>query len=265
MLSMEREKKIVDLVNQKGIISVEEVASLSNISKTTAYRYINTLDDRKQLVKVRGGAKSILPVGSGSGAAAAPAYEEEPPLETKDSFFQEEKQRIAQAAQGLILPGDRIMLDSGSTTLELAKILDKDLHGTLITNDLRIAITLGAHKNLDMLFVGGMIRKGFYSSYSYFAESMLDSLVIDKLFFSVDAISPDLSLMNFTLDDITLKKNCISKAKEAILLCDHSKFSVNARFAFEKLDAVSTIIVDSGLSPDIQHRLRRLGKQLIVV
>lgn len=259
---MEREKKIVDLVNQKGIISVEEVASLTNISKTTAYRYISTLDARKQLVKVRGGARSILPGGSG---AAALAYEEEPPLETKDSFFQEEKQRIAQAAQGLILPGDRIMLDSGSTTLELAKVLDKDLHGTLITNDLRIAITLGAHKNLDMLFVGGMIRKGFYSSYSYFAESMLDSLVIDKLFFSVDAIDPDLSLMNFTLDDITLKKNCISKAKEAILLCDHSKFSVNARFAFEKLNAVSTIIVDSGLSLDIQHRLRRLGKQLIIV
>lgn len=261
MLSLEREKKIVDLVNKKGIVSVEELMSLSHISKTTAHRYISTLDARKQIVKVRGGARSILPEGS----AAFPAYEEEPPLATKDSFSQEEKRRIAQAARSLISPGDRIMLDSGSTTLELAKILDKDLHGTLITNDLRIAMTLGAHRHLDMLFVGGMIRKGFYSSYSYFAEAMLNSLVIDKLFFSVDAISPDLSLLNYTLDDINLKKSCISKAGEAILLCDHSKFSANARFAFEKLDAVSTIIVDSGLSPDIQRQLRRLGKQLLIV
>lgn len=262
MLSMEREKKIVNLVNQKGIVSVEEVMSLSHISKTTAHRYISALDARKQIVKIRGGARSILPEGS---AAATPTCEEEPSLETKDLFSQEEKRRIAQAAQSLISPGDRIMLDSGSTTLELAKVLDKNLHGTLITNDLRIAITLGSHQNLDMLFVGGMIRKGFYSSYSYFAESMLNCLVIDKLFFSVDAVSPDLSLMNYTLDDINLKKNCISKAKEAILLCDHSKFSANARFAFEKLDAVSTIIVDSGLSPDIQRRLRRLGKRLLIV
>ena len=259
MLSMEQEQRIVDLVNQKGIVSVEDLMSISNVSKTTVHRYISALDARKRIVKVRGGARSILPNISGNGV------EEEPPLEAKDQFSPEEKRRIARAAKSLIAPGDRIMLESGSTTLELAKVLDKDLRGTLITNDLRIAMALGSHKNLDMLFVGGMIRKGFYSSYSYFAESMLNSLAIDKLFFSVDAISADLNLMNYTLDDINLKKTCISRASESILLCDHSKFSANARFAFEKLDAVSTIITDDGLSPDIQRRLRRLGKQVLIV
>ena len=256
MIRAELEKIVVDLTNKKGIVSIEDLMSATNVSKATMRRYINALDEEKQIVKIRGGAKAI---------SADDASEDEPSLTTKTLLFREEKCRIAHAAKAFISPGDRIMLDSGSTTLELAKAIDKDFSGTVITNDIRIAMALGEHSHLDMLLVGGMIRKGFYSSYSYFAESMLNDLIIDKLFFSVDAVSPDLNLMSYTIDDINLKKICIAKANERILLCDHSKFSAKARFVFEKIDMLDTIIVDDGLPPEIQRKLRQLGKNLLTV
>ena len=257
MFRAEREKIILDLVNSKGIVSLEELMEATGVSKATAHRYINELDEMKQLEKIRGGVRAIS-----TKYVSAPV--DEPPTNTKNLMNREEKQRIARAALNLLQPGEQVILDSGTTVLELAKLINRNFEATVITNDARIAMELGAHKKIEMLLIGGMIRTGYYSSYGYFAESMLNSIAADKLFFSADAISPDFEIMNYNMNEVNMKKICVSKARERILLCDHSKFAARALVAVETIDSVDTVIVGRELDESIQNQLRQLGKRLIL-
>jgi DeoR/GlpR family transcriptional regulator of sugar metabolism len=110
-----------------------------------------------------------------------------------------------------------------------------------------------------------MIRKGFCSSYGFFAETMLGNITVSKLFFSVDAIDPEMGLKSYTMDDLNIKKIGIANASERILLCDHSKFQSRAMFSIAGLDAIDTIIVGNELEESIAQKLSHMGKKLLLV
>lgn len=255
MLRDERHRLIVDFVNEKGIVALEEVMDSVHISKATARRDINDLAAQNLLIKIRGGAKSCN--------EDAPIVE--PSFVAKSLVNAEEKQRIAAAALDLVSDGDKIMLDSGTTVLELAKLLHKKQRLTVVTNDIRIASEINDIPDLSLLLIGGMIRKGFCSSYGFFAESMLSDLTVDKLFFSVDAIDSEMGLMSYTMDDLNIKRIGMANSLNRILLCDHSKFTSRALFSVANLDNINTIIVGKELDEAIAHKLTLMGKSLILV
>ena len=256
MLRAERHKLITELVNTKGIVAIEDLMREANISKATARREINYLAEENRLVKIRGGAKAIDP-------SVSPSFE--PSFRAKSMVNLEEKQRIAAAAKRHIQPGDKVILDSGTTVLELAKLLIDEQDMTIVTNDIRIASELTKNQTIDMLFVGGMIRKGFCSSYGYFAEAMLSDITVNRIFLSVDAIDSDFGIMSYTMDDVNVKKIGMANALQTILLCDHSKFSSRALFSIGSLECIDIIIVGGELDPAIVNRLRQLGKTLELV
>ncbi len=257
MLRAERYQMILDLVNKKGIIAFEDLMSEVHISKATARRDICDLDSQNFLKKIRGGAKAV------ERTEAVPAYE--PSFVAKSLINLEEKQRIADAARKHVQPGDKIMLDSGTTVLELAKLLADGDNITVVTNDVRIAFEFVRNPNIDMMFIGGMIRRGYYSSYGYFAESMLTDITVNKIFLSVDAIDSDFGIMSYTMDDVNVKKIGMKNALETILLCDHSKFSSRALFSISSLDCIDTIIVGEELDKNILNKLHQLGKTVEIV
>ena len=110
-----------------------------------------------------------------------------------------------------------------------------------------------------------MVRKGFTSTYGYFAEQMLSELSVNQMFFSVDAVDPDLNITSYTMDDINVKKIGMAQAEERILLCDHSKFTTCALFNICALANIDTIIVTKELDPGVVEQLRRSGKTVEVV
>lgn len=256
MLRAERHKLITELVNKKGIVAIEDLMREANISKATARREINYLAEENRLVKIRGGAKALDP-------SIPPAFE--PSFRAKSMVNLEEKQRIAAAAKRHIQARDKVILDSGTTVLELAKQLLDAQDITVVTNDIRIASELTKNQNIDMLFVGGMIRKGFCSSYGYFAEAMLSDITVNKIFLSVDAIDSDFGIMSYTMDDVNVKKIGMANALQTILLCDHSKFSSRALFSIGSLECIDIIIVGKELDPALVSLLRQLGKTLELV
>ena len=246
MLRAERQNQIVDIVNQKGIVTIEDLMKQVQISKATARRDINSLSEEKRIIKIRGGAQSVI--------ASAPY---EPSLLARSQVNADEKKRIAEEAVRHIFPEDRIILDSGTTVLEVAKLLSTFSSLTIVTNDIHIAGEVNTNTANNLIFIGGIIRKGFCSSYGFYAESMLKSLSVDK-----DAIDPDLGIMSYTMDDVNLKSIGMSNAKEVFLLCDHSKFCAQALFSVGMMDKITTIISGKELDASIAEKLRNNGKSI---
>ena len=254
MLKVERMDIIVDLVNKKGIVTIEDIMKELQISAATARRDITDLSYKGTIQKIRGGAASI-----------SKSYTLEPSLVAKKMLNYDEKQRIAQASRKYIQPGNKIILDSGTTVLELAKLLKNAENLTVVTNDFMIASELSNNPELELLLVGGHVRKGYNSTGGYFAERMLDEISVDKSFLSVDAIDPSQGIMSFTTHDINVKKQVVLNAKEVILLCDHSKFSSHALINLCKFDKIDRIIVGKELDSSIINRLETVVKTVEVV
>lgn len=256
MLLAERQQAILELVKNRGIVAIEDLMAYTESSRATIRRDINELAAQSLLVKIRGGAKSCSDV-------KLPG--QEPSQMAKSLVNMEEKQRIAVAAKRHIRPNTCLFLDSGTTVLELAKLLVKEPNLTVVTNDIQIGAVLSENQKSTLLFVGGMIRKGFASTYGYFAEQMLGELSVNQMFFSVDAVDPDFNITSYTMDDINVKRIGIAQAEERILLCDHSKFTTCALFNICTLANIDTVIVTKELDPYVVDQLRRSGKTVEVV
>jgi len=254
MLRAERLDMIVDLVNKKGIVTIEDVMQELHISAATVRRDITVLSEKGAIQKIRGGATS----------KSKSSYLE-PSFIAKKLLNYDEKRRIAKEALKYIQPGDKIILDSGTTVLELAKLIKNIENLTIVTNDLTIAFEVSNNPQIELLIVGGQLRNGYYSTGGYFAESMLDEISVDKSFLSADAIDPDQGIMSFTMHDINVKKQVVAGAKEVILLCDHSKFMSHALINLCRLDRIDRIIAGKELDPEIVERLRSIVKVVELV
>lgn len=254
MLRAERQKMLIDLINKKGIATIEELVEGVSSSIATVRRDINDLAGENLIEKVRGGAKAI---------SASTPYE--PSFTAKTLINADEKKRIAAEAVKHILPGERIILDSGTTTLELARLLHLFRDLTIVTNDIRIAAEVNTNSSNNLISVGGIVRKGFCSTYGYFAETMLKNITVDKIFLSVDAIDAERGIMSYTMDDVGLKDIGMTNAKEVYLLCDHSKFSAHALFAVGMMEKITTIISGRELDFSIVEKFQQIEKKLILV
>ena len=189
MLKAERLQAIVDITNKEKIVTSEELMRQLNISKATARRDIEELSSQGLIQKTRGGAMSA------NHASLEPSF-----VKKKESNA-DEKARIAKAAREHICPGEKIILDSGTTVLELAKLVNDIPDLTVVTNDLHIASEVSIFPNVTLLMVGGVVRKGFNSTYGYFAEKMLGSISVNKTFLSIDAVDVEHGLLSYITDD----------------------------------------------------------------
>ncbi len=256
MLRAERQQAILELVKNRGIVAIEDLMAHTDSSKATIRRDINELAEHSLLVKIRGGARFATDIK---------LPDQEPSQAAKSLVNVEEKQRIAAAAKRHIHPNSRLFLDSGTTVLELARLLENEANLTFVTNDLQIGTALAGNRKSTLLFLGGMVRKGFTATYGYFAEQMLGELSVNQMFFSVDAVDPELNITSYTMEDINVKKIGMAQAEERILLCDHSKFTTCALFNICTIANIDTIIVPKELDSETIEHLRRSGITVEVV
>lgn len=254
MFAAERQNKIVEITNERQLVTLDELVEQVQSSKATVRRDINKLADKGLILKTHGGIMSI----SMNSAA-------EPPLRIKSNLFIEEKRRIAAHAMRYLVQDEHVIFDSGTTVLELAKLLDDTKPMTVVTYDLLVAMEVAKHPVIDMLMIGGILRKSYYSFFGYFAESMLQGIRAKKAFISVDTVDIEQGLMSYTADDIAIKKLIINASKEVILLCDHSKFEAQSFLSICSLTQVDRIITGKELDAGILRRLRELHIQVELV
>lgn len=248
MLPEERLSEIKNTIDSKKACSIIELSEMFGISKATVRRDLKALADKDMIRLTRGGAMSLT---SGT------TYD--PPYALKKGVNLEEKKRIASRAAELVKDGETLVLDSGSTTAELARTLKGSKKVTIATNDLIIAYELASVKDIDLTFIGGSIRKNFFASHGYFAQMALEQINADKIFLGLDALSIDKGCMVTNMEELLIKKLMLASAKQRIAVCDHSKFSNVAFLKLCDLSQIDLIITGRELDESIYGRLKSEG------
>ena len=251
MLPAERLKMVLDVVNEMKVVTIEDLCYQLAVSKATVRRDLKELEQNNKIIRTHGGALSFGDHGP---------YE--PPFRVKSKWNIEEKQRIAEVACRYINPGEAIILDSGTTTLELAKKITMIENLTVITNDLIIAMELSQYQNINLIVIGGKLKKDFYTLTGIFAEMVLKNIRADKYFIGADAVDRELGLMNYNTEEIPIKKLMIASAKKRYALCDHSKFEGVAVANICSFECIDQIITGTEIDPEILKKFTNTGVEI---
>ena len=254
MLKEQRIGIVLDELSRNGIISIEDLAKKIDVSPSTIRRDIEELELQNSVRRVRGGAVSCTPSASF-----------EPSYSARQDMFYDEKRRIAQAARSLISPNETLFLSGGTTVNEFSKTLYDISPLYIATNDLMSAVEMSHFNNVDLMVLGGSLRKNHFSLNGYFTENMISQIHADKAFIGVDAVDFDTGFMNFSVEEIQPNKMMIKASREVIILCDHSKFNKVAFVNICKFEDVDLVITDKSASEETLERLKELNVDVMVV
>ena len=250
MTNMKRHQQIMEMLIQHGEVKVSELSEALQVTGKTIRTDLEQLEQQELLIRVHGGA--VLKDASDRGLL---------PLRTPNQHHLQEKSLIASAALKLIEENDIIALDGGSTTLEIAKLLeDKPL--TVITNDLFIMAELLHKTKIRLVVPGGYRNRNLLTGAE--AVTVIRKLNIQKAFMSATAVHPANGLSIYTSELYDIKRAYIETAHFVYGTADSSKFGKTALLTFARIDEMSAIITDSALAMTDVHIYESLGAKLLL-
>jgi DeoR family transcriptional regulator of aga operon len=255
LLIEQRRRRMVDLVGQDGQATVAELAKLFSISAVTARGDLDALASMGTLVRSHGGAVKRLD--------NAQDY----PLRTKEALHRDEKCRIGRAAAEYVGNGETIILDSGTTTVEIARHLKiiKTQSVTVITNALNIAVELTDAPNISLIMVGGLLRPLSCSFVGPQAEAMMNEFHADKLFLAVDGFDLETGPSTPDVLEAQLNNTMMKAAKEVTVVADFSKLGRRAISKIGPFEKIHRLITDKGAPAEFTEALRQKGIEVIEV
>jgi DeoR/GlpR family transcriptional regulator of sugar metabolism len=174
------------------------------------------------------------------------------------------KRRIGRAAAALAKDGDSIILDSGSTTTEVAQQLIGRRDMTVVTNALNIALMLGAEPGFDVHMTGGHFKAPTLSLSGERAAEYIRGLFVQKLFLATAAIDLDAGLTYPALSDIPVKRAMIEAAQQVILVADSSKIGTRAFSSLGGIELVHWLITDDGIRPQDRAAIEAAGVDVMI-
>jgi DeoR/GlpR family transcriptional regulator of sugar metabolism len=252
VLVAERQRKIVELVNQKLSVRVSELSKIFSVTEETIRRDLEKLEKENLLMRSHGGAVSI---------------EEE---QGETSYLEREitnaaeKKAIANQAIKYIEPGDQIVLDASTTAWYMAKELP-DMPLTVLTNSIKVAIELSKKEQIKVISTGGTLLTQSLSYVGPLAERSLNMYHVNKVFLSCKGVHIDRGLSDFNEMQALLKKQMMEIADEKILLADSSKFGTRAFSQIAPLSKIDKIITDSKLDEQTKSQLEEKNINLTIV
>jgi DeoR/GlpR family transcriptional regulator of sugar metabolism len=241
------------MLESSGTVLVPDLVSRLNVSEMTIRRDLAALERKGLLRRVYGGAVS----------SRGRSYE--PPFILRSAAHIEEKKRIGKAAAELIHNGDSVMLDVGTTTLEVAHHLADHHNLTIITPCFQIANMLVEHPGIRLILTGGILRPVELSMVGHLAEHAIREFYVDKLFLAAGGIDLKAGLTEFNMEDALVKQAMLLSAKDVTLVADSSKFGQVAFAAIAPLKAVNRIITDRNLSHVLAQGIEKLDIELLLV
>jgi DeoR family transcriptional regulator of aga operon len=253
LLNEERRRSILEMVRRDGRVLVSDLATKFRTSEITIRKDLEVLNSQGLIHRTHGGA---LPIQSGALV--------DPSLREKEKLQRKEKQRIAVAAASMVEPGHSIILDSGTTTMAIARELKDMIQLTVITNAINIAAEL-AGTNVEVILVGGTLRKNSFSLVGPLAEEALSHLSADILFLGVDGFDTKAGLFTPNLLEAEVNKAMVKIARRVVAVCDSSKFSRRSLCNIMPPSAVHQVITDKQISRTDSQALRDAGVTVTVV
>ncbi|MFA9379440.1 MAG: DeoR/GlpR family DNA-binding transcription regulator [Acetanaerobacterium sp.] len=244
LFAEERKARILRLLKENSKILVPELCELFRVSPATIRNDLRDLERESKLKRTHGGA---IPVGKA-------AFE---PLSVlKEVEHIAEKQRIAAYAAQFVEDGDTIALDTGTTTLELAKRLGEKRELTVVLNDIKIASVLEDMTSANIILVGGALRRGFHCLTGPMTIMALNSLNVDKAFMAANAFCADKGFTTPDMNQAEVKKAMMGIASEITMLCDSSKLGRITVTQFAAMRDIDRLVTDSCVSAGAAAMLR---------
>ncbi|UMB60208.1 DeoR/GlpR family DNA-binding transcription regulator [Lutibacter sp. A80] len=243
----ERHKLILKKLENDGFVEVTDLSQEFGVSLVTIRKDLKALEEKNLLFRSHGKAIPSNP------------YTTENHVNIKEKINRKEKTRIAIAAGLILKPNDSIIIASGTSVIEFAKHL-KPVDGlTVLTASLNTALILAENPNIDVIQLGGIVRRSSSSVIGPTSEKMLQEFTFTKLFLGVDGIDLDFGLTTTNSMEASLNKEMIKAAQKIIVLADSSKFGKKGFGKICGLEDVDQIITDKKLDKKTKDQLEELG------
>jgi len=246
----ERRTRLLELVRGRGFASLPELAHAFDVSESTIRRDLDALEETGSTKRTHGGVFYTGP------AMQVPRFQ------SRQSGQWPQKRRIARRAAELIEDADTILLDGGSTTYELARVLlGRPLQ--VVTNSLPVAELFASDPVTDLVLLGGYVHPRTGVSLGPYATEMLRKLNVRRAVISVSGVAGS-ALYNSNLLLVETEQAMMDCADEVILLADSSKFGKRSLARLADVGQVHTIVSDEGLAPAWRDRLTAAGVRVLI-
>lgn len=250
MLAVERQRRILDLVNEQGSVRVTEISERFDVTPETVRRDLDLLESDRKLQRSHGGAVRL-----------ADGHGDIPYLE-RESMNSREKSEVALAALKYIQPGDRIALDASSTAWYLARALP-DIALTVLTNSVRVVVELSGKERIDVISTGGILRPTSMSFVGPLAEDALGKYHVNKAFLSCKGIHAVHGASESNELQALIKRRMVSIADKVFLLTDHTKFGIRDFAHAVDVHDLDIIITDTQVDADVVSAFQDLGIEVV--
>lgn len=254
MLASERQDRILGMLRKDKAVQVSQLSDILSVSEMTIRRDLLKLEQAGLLTRTFGGA-----VAASSFAALQLSFAE------KEAICTEDKRAIGLAAARLIKDGETIAFSAGTTTLQVARLIDEVENLTVVTNAINIAMELANRPTIKLLVTGGSLRERSFALVGAFGEAMLEQIHINKVFLGATGISVEHGVTTLDLSEGSMYKAMIQAAEETIVVADHSKFGRVTLAPIAGIGEVAKIITDTGISAEYLPKLEQLGIEVIIV
>lgn len=253
MTTVERHQIILNKIKQEGQVKVVNLCQELKVSSVTIRKDLKFLEDKGLLFRTHGGATLNNP------------YTTDLPVNEKEKIYLAEKMRIGAAAAKLITPNDSILIASGTTVHAFAKNIQARDNLTVITSALNVALELIHHPGIEIIQLGGLLRKSSSSVTGPYAKNILSDFSCSKLFLGADGIDLEFGVTTANVMEAHLNREMIRVSQKTIVLTDSTKFG---RRGFGKIcdfEDIDEIITDKGISDFTTRTLEEMGIKVTIV
>jgi DeoR/GlpR family transcriptional regulator of sugar metabolism len=249
MLTDERRTLILDRLRTHGRVLAADLSADLDVSSDTIRRDLRELDALGLLRRVHGGA--------------LPRHGDAAPFAARARRAPEAKASIARRAAACIDDGDLVVLDGGTTTLELARALRDDLRASVVTTSPPIAVALADHPGLEVTIVGGTLRRQALVTVGAAAVETLRTIRADVVFLGVCGLHPEIGVTTDSLEERHVKAAMIDGAAEVVALADHDKLGTAMPALVAPMRAVTKLVTDAEADERALEPYRALGIEVI--
>ena len=248
----QRRQQILQLLVEHGNVQVADLAERFAVSSVTIRADLSHIESQGLATRNHGGATLVR----------MPPQEQG--IHEKDALNLPLKERIGARAAQLVQPGDNIIIDSGSTTMTLARHLRGHPDVTVMTNGLNIAWELANAPGVKVLMTGGLLRKQSLSLQGSQAEASLNTYSFDTLFLGVDGLDLQFGLTTHDEAEARLNHRMVERARRIVVLTDASKFGRVSLHRIALLEQIHAVITDAGIDEATRDGLQQRGIEVIV-
>lgn len=249
----ERHLFILNKLQKEGYAQVLTLCKELNVSSVTIRKDLKLLEDKHLIFRTHGGASMNNP------------YTVDKPVNEKEKLQSSEKMKIGAEAAESIEANDSVIIASGTTVLALAKNIKRDKSLTVITSALNVAMELLEHENVEIIQLGGIVRRSSSSITGPYGENMLTDFFCSKLFLGVDGIDIEYGLTTTSVVEAHLNRQMIKASQKVIVLSDSTKFGKRGFGRICGIEDVNQIITDKAIPDHYVNHLEGMGIEVTIV